>query len=265
RGRYLVIWISVFTALVFVSLTLRVLALRRQKRALRADDYLVVFATINMLALEGCTFWAIHNGLGYHATELTLRELSIQFKLEFAGNVTWTLSTVGCKLAVLKLYLVIFQGPKFKRVIWVVMAGCVVYAIVLIPIFIAACNPVRASWDPLLHEEKCWPWMYHSLAALSLNVLLDVTIVAMPLPVVWKIKMPMRKKVGVSAMFSLGLSIVAIMLWRLGTTVQALHKPADFSYDLYIVALQSLLELWLGLIATNFPTIAPLFPLLLPP
>lgn len=86
------------------------------------------------------------------------------------------------------------------------MAGCVVYAIVLIPIFIAACNPVSASWDPLLHEEKCWPWMYHSLAALSLNVLLDITIVAIPLPVVWAIQMPMRKKIGVSGMFSLGLS-----------------------------------------------------------
>ena len=55
------------------------------------------------------------------------------------------------------------------------------------------------------------------------------------------------------------------MLWRLVTTVQALEKPPDFSYDLFVVALQSLLELWLGLIAANFPTIAPLFPLLLHP
>lgn len=59
--------------------------------------------------------------------------------------------------------------------------------------------------------------------------------------------------------------IIAVMLWRLGTTVQSLDKPPDFSYDLYVVSLQSFLELWLGLIATNFPTIAPLFPFLVPP
>lgn len=85
------------------------------------------------------------------------------------------------------------------------MTGSVIYGIILVPIFIAACNPVEASWDPLLHEEKCWPWMYHSLAALTLNVLLDVTIVVMPIPVVWSIQMPTKKKIGVTAMFSIGL------------------------------------------------------------
>ena len=43
-------------------------------------------------------------------------------QLEFAGNVTWTLSTVSCKLAALVLYQVIFKDPRFKRVVWAVMA-----------------------------------------------------------------------------------------------------------------------------------------------
>jgi hypothetical protein len=266
RGRALAVWCAVFTFLSLLSLSMRMLALRKQRRAFRDDDYLVIFATINMTALVGCCCWAIHNGLGFHVTELTIPQLSVQFKLEFAGNVTWTLSTVCCKLAVLRFYLFVFPNNKtFKKAVWVVFVSTVLYGVVLIPVFIGACNPVSASWDPLQHEAKCWPWMYHSLAALSLNVLLDVTIVAMPLPVVWGVQMPTKKKIGVSAMFSLGLSIVAIMLWRLTTTVQALDKAPDFSYDLYVVAVQSLLELWLGLIATNFPTIAPLFPKLVPP
>lgn len=46
------------------------------------------------------------------------------------------------------------------------------------------------------------------------------------------------------------------MIWRLIFTV--MPRTADYSYDLAMVALQSHLELWLGLIATNIPTIAPL-------
>jgi hypothetical protein len=66
RGRALAIWCAVFTFLSLLSLLLRMLALKKQRRAFRDDDYLVIFATINMLALVGCCFWgkamsSLHN------------------------------------------------------------------------------------------------------------------------------------------------------------------------------------------------------------
>jgi len=53
------------------------------------------------------------------------------------------------------------------------------------------------------------------------------------------------------------LSIVGIMTWRIYTTVQS-KKEIDWNYGLYITALQSQMELWLGIIAANLPTLAPL-------
>ncbi len=47
------------------------------------------------------------------------------------------------------------------------------------------------------------------------------------------------------------------MTWRIHSTVRA-TKEKDWNYGLYITALQSLLELWLGIIAANLPTLAPL-------
>jgi hypothetical protein len=128
------------------------------------------------------------------------------YQLQFSANVTWTIATVCCKLALLRLYMHIFPLPTFVRVTWVVIAMTVLYAVVLIPIFFVACTPISASWDPLLHETHCWPWQYHSISAVSVNMFLDVVIVAMPLPVVWNIQMPMKKKIGVSAMFCVGLT-----------------------------------------------------------
>lgn len=64
--------------------------------------------------------------------------------------------------------------------------------------------------------------------------------------------------------YSFCFSIVAIMTWRIQTTVQG-SKDVDWNYGLYITALQSQLEIWLGIIAANLPTLAPLTSQLLMP
>ncbi|ORY11109.1 hypothetical protein BCR34DRAFT_601561 [Clohesyomyces aquaticus] len=241
RGWTLVILIVVFTAVTLISLILRFIAKRRKGRGWRTDDWLVIVAMASLFAMEGTTIWAIRNGLGTHSVQLTLSQMQVQSKL----------------------YIDIFITRTFKHACWGVMAATVVYALVLIPVYIFSCKPVSAGWDPLRVQSHYFPSRYHALACVSAGMTLDIIIVAVPLPVVWKIKMPARKKVGVSAMFSLGLLIVAVMTWRLYITAKS-GDPADFSYTLYMVALLCHLELWLGLLATNFPVIAPLFPAILP-
>lgn len=48
------------------------------------------------------------------------------------------------------------------------------------------------------------------------------------------------------------------MIWRLISTAKPDPKP-DLVYDAYLLALQSHLELWLGILAANLPSLAPLF------
>lgn len=52
-------------------------------------------------------------------------------------------------------------------------------------------------------------------------------------------------------------SVIGIMIWRLVTTAVPKKAP-DLVYDTYLLALQSHLELWLGILAANLPTIVPL-------
>lgn len=47
------------------------------------------------------------------------------------------------------------------------------------------------------------------------------------------------------------------MIWRLITTSLP-SDNTDLVYDIYILALQSHLEIWLGIIAANIPPLAPL-------
>ncbi|KAF7512747.1 hypothetical protein GJ744_000314 [Endocarpon pusillum] len=257
RGKALTIWIIVFTVLTFTTLLLRLWAARVQKRDVRLDDYFVIGAFISLLALLGTTFWAIANGLGAHTDTVSVAQQTVQKKLLLSSGITWTLATILCKLAILWLYTQIFTTRKFKLAAYTLMGVTVSYAFIFIPIFFTQCKPVHAAWDPVLSLTSCRPITRQEFASVAINMALDLAVVILPLPVVWSLHMPTRKKIAVSLMFSLGLVIVAIMTWRIHSTVRA-TKEMDWNYGLYITALQSLLELWLGIIAANLPTLAPL-------
>ncbi|KAI9038717.1 glucose-methanol-choline (gmc) oxidoreductase [Aspergillus affinis] len=59
-------------------------------------------------------------------------------------------------------------------------------------------------------------------------------------------------------MFLVGMSVVAVMIWRLVITLHP-ETRSDFIYGLGRIALTSFLELWIGIIVVSLPTLAPLF------
>lgn len=120
---------------------------------------------------------------------------------------TWTIATCTCKLAICYLYLDLFRiHMKLKRWLWLLMVLIACYAPIFIAFFMTQCRPVWAAWDQVLSETNCRPAGPHELASVAANLFLDLAVVLTPSPVIWKLHMPTRKKVGVSTMFSLGFS-----------------------------------------------------------
>lgn len=59
-------------------------------------------------------------------------------------------------------------------------------------------------------------------------------------------------------------SVVGVSAWRIVTTVES-TKTIDWSYMLLTIALQSHLELWLGILAANLPMMSTIFTRLISP
>ncbi|KAL8761305.1 MAG: hypothetical protein Q9184_002574 [Pyrenodesmia sp. 2 TL-2023] len=68
--------------------------------------------------------------------------------------------------------------------------------------------------------------------------------------------MPTKKKVHISCMFGLGLTICVVNATRIGLTLTS--DPKDWTYALIDVAICTGIEVWLGLIAACLPTLAPI-------
>lgn len=126
---------------------------------------------------------------------------------------------------------------------------------------------------PTMSQTNCRPRKVHETVSVTINLLLDLLVVIAPIPLVWSLRINTSKKIAVSAKLSLGLiykfpapitfarsnlqGVIVIMLWRLTTTIVP-KANSDLVYDTYLLALQSHLELWLGIIAASFPALAPL-------
>ncbi|KAI3320365.1 hypothetical protein HD806DRAFT_506125 [Xylariaceae sp. AK1471] len=264
RGRDMIIWITVFTILNFIALGLRFYTtLRIKRKSLGIDDYIIIFSILSLLSLEATTIWGIPNGFGFHIAYVQevigLKGIVINLKVITAAEFSWPLATSSCKVAILFTYLDIFRTErKFKWVVWGLIVLCTLFPIIFIPFFITVCDPVWAAWTPgPFHDMHCRPLDVQEIASVVVNLVLDSAVVLAPVPIVWKLQMPKNKKLGVTAMFSLGVGVIAISIWRLVDTLSPGHLK-DLTYDIYILSLQSHLECWLGILAANIPALAPL-------
>jgi hypothetical protein len=173
--------------------------------------------------MTAITFWAMANGLGDHADQLTPSELGVQFKVEPIINdrhcwykrlntlkliigcgVTWLIATVCCKMSMLSLYSVIFSSQPLRYAIWAVMALVGVYFIAIFCAIITYCHPISQAWDPV-PGGYCKKLGTEELLSIIFNIFLDTLIVILPMPSLWSLKMAARNKITVSAMFGIGL------------------------------------------------------------
>lgn len=154
------------------------------------------------------------------------------------------------------LYTRIFCVQAFKRWSYTLIGVVAAYGIAFFILFMSRCVPASQQWHPTEHGH-CRDIYLDQVTSVSINMVIDIAIVALPLPVLWNLQLAVRSKIAVTVMFSIGLLTIGIMIWRLHFTVTT-RNDKDFVWNLYNVGLISFLELWLGIIVACIPTLAPL-------
>lgn len=114
--------------------------------------------------------------------------------------------TVTCvRISVLLLYRRIFVTEAFRRFTLVIGALCIVWAFANVFGQVFLCSPMSAAWHPnLIFSDKCKDVqaMYYGVSIS--NMLLDIIILCLPLPLIWGLPLSWSKKFGLCGIFSLG-------------------------------------------------------------
>ncbi|KAI1434793.1 hypothetical protein GGR50DRAFT_376425 [Xylaria sp. CBS 124048] len=257
-GRQIITIDIVFTPITVLILVLRFWSARYSRRRLGIDDILAVLAWIVNGALTGYASWGIIvSGLGKHASEITPEMVLGLVPVFLVAEFIYLIGTALVKMSMLCLLHRIYTTPKFRRWCYAVMALDAIYLISFIPIFLTNCVPLSQYWDP-----KPTGWCRNTIksdsATVAFNLLLDFSILILPLPVLWHLQMSLRDKLTVTSMFSIGLVTIALVFWRLAETVKTRSTP-DWTYSLCTVGEIATLEIHLGIICICIPTLGPLF------
>ena len=144
-------------------------------------------------------------GLGRPIASLTPSEISTFLQVLMATMITYSLTITSVKISLLLLYRRIFNTTLFKKQSLIVGIACIVWLIVEMSLNIFQCTPFSAAFQPAyLFTDRCIDLQAFYWGVTVTNLLLDVVVLLLPMQVVWKLKLPNRQKITLSAIFLLG-------------------------------------------------------------
>ncbi len=91
------------------------------------------------------------------------------------------------------------------------MAGCVCW---FVPVFleeIPLCRPFAFNWNPSIEGGRCDNRPAAYLAAGIINLLTDLMVLCLPVPMVWNLQLPRRRKIALSTVFGAGFVYVLVL------------------------------------------------------
>lgn len=244
-----------------VFVILRIYTRARLTRSLGSDDYLCLLSAATIVANTGVLLSFIDKPEGRHGWDIPLGEiLTNHYWIEatFAVLFLYTLGNMFVKLTLLSLYLRIFKPAVWARfAIWLGIVITTLFYIATFIGYLGLCVRINVPiWESMENVYCANNVLMISKAQGWYTLISDVYILALPLWLVWRLKLNIRRKLGVMAVFMVGLTAVAISAVSLAKRYEAVEHGGDRTWDNCIIFLYTTLELAIGLICSCMPVIA---------
>ncbi|KAK1720270.1 uncharacterized protein BDZ83DRAFT_551033, partial [Colletotrichum acutatum] len=219
------------------------------------DDSTILLTYIIMFGFIPVNYIAERNGAGRDIWSLTFDQIDIYFLTFYIGQLLYVFTLTLIKCSILFMYLRIFPGEKFRRVLWVTLA--VTAGLGTGSVFLVAfqCQPVGMAWKQWTGEENshCVPVPPLGVVHGAVNIILDVWMLILPASQVLFLNMKPRKKWAVMFMFSLGLFLTISSGIRLRAVLRYTTASTNPTIDAMPVAVWSDIELDVGVFTTCIP------------
>ncbi|MCJ1465078.1 hypothetical protein MMC07_003694 [Pseudocyphellaria aurata] len=262
NGEGLIAVATVFITIEVVVVVLRFWARRIGKVAWGADDVLIIPGAILCLGVIVCSLVDLHyGGLGYHSGTVAPSKLVAWAKFLFIGPMVHFPAVVFPKLSILVLYLRIFTEQTYRIACWAIAVFTIANCVGSMAAGCFICRPLQFLWDETIPGGHCFNVMAWYRWSSFMNILTDVAMLILPLPVIWKIQNTKKVKIGLTITFATGnIGLITAIIRFAGFFAE------DASYDgtwktskLYEL---TIVETGMYLIAACLPTYRPLTSLL---
>ncbi|PYI01253.1 hypothetical protein BO78DRAFT_401468 [Aspergillus sclerotiicarbonarius CBS 121057] len=187
-------------------LAMRIYTKVRIMRKFWWDDICLMLAWTFSLATQAIILYGYHHaGYGVHMWNLTVPVLDLYAKTILAGTIIYLPALATAKFALLMLYYrLVGMVRVWKCVIYLVASIIAGYTVAITLALIFACNPIAKNWDVTITTGHCINRTGFYLATAITNTVSDVMLILIPIPVVFRLRLPLIQKLGISCMFGIG-------------------------------------------------------------
>ncbi|KAF2105408.1 hypothetical protein BDV96DRAFT_655617 [Lophiotrema nucula] len=265
NGYVVTIVTSIFFVLSLALVVLRFVVRKWKHIRYRLEDYCIIVALVLATGLWIEALLSVKFGAGQHSLKVAqmhgIGYIVKSLQILLAVEMTYNLAHLAMKVSLLLLYRSIFTFVlvPFKRAWSVIFCYVILNAITSIFLLCFQCRPLKYSWEePIGTKGKC---VNLSAVEISNGVMIafaDLAILALPMPVLWSLHIPTKKKILLCGLFALGCLALIASITRviyLGRVVSAV----DFTFVGVNPLVWSIVEVNLGIICACIPTLKPLF------
>ncbi|QUC19137.1 uncharacterized protein UV8b_03378 [Ustilaginoidea virens] len=253
--------------LALLAVALRVLSRRIKGTKLWLDDWLIFaalpFSTTQVFVNVG---YGTSKGLGHHLWATPPDSLYAYSIDLFVSQCAFAGVVVCFKLSILALYWRLFHFQRFiKALIWALAMVILLWGALVMLLATLQCNPTRALWarydpvNPLPRDQYyCRFAERNFLLFTSVPTLVtDIIMLILPIPYIWKLKLPRSKRYGVLATFCLGSFIPAVAIVRIIFIAQGNFVGVDITWNFPLMMLLSVARVNVGILCACLPLILP--------
>ena len=123
---------------------------------------------------------------------------------QYFFDLTYSICIQLVKGSIVIFYYRIFQlTPRFRYAVYAIggLLICIWTSGVLVAIF--SCTPIYYFWD-MSGDGRCINSYAFIVAEAGLSIFTDLVILLLPMPLVWRLKVTLKQKVGLTGIFLLG-------------------------------------------------------------
>ncbi|KAI1333937.1 hypothetical protein F5Y15DRAFT_430164 [Xylariaceae sp. FL0016] len=211
----------------WICVSLRIYT-RLKLKCLGWDDFFVIMFRIS--GTIGSTFICLlyDHGFGQHFIGIGQENMIVFQMFFYVALLTYTISTTLMKLCLLIQYLRVFEKNQLAvKICWAFIGISAAWGLAFTFIAAFPCFPISGFWNWLapancygfgskIPKEIAGTFAAHT----ATNVILDIVVLTIPLPIYFRKCTLWKQRVGLGVMVLLGLLVNLVSIWRLQTVVE---------------------------------------------
>ncbi|VUC27350.1 unnamed protein product [Clonostachys rosea] len=225
------------------------------------DAFMVISVLTSLLGGTVTLYLQAPLGLGKHRDTIEGPDLVKFMRLSFVQTIVPLIGGIAFLKIAIALELRKLRSNAwawYEYLLWAMIVFVTLYSIEAWLTIFLFCKPLPRYWDSSI-QGKCYSlslFAKFGLANTAFNIFTDVAFATLPVPIIWTLKMPVKTRLYLIGVLSLGYVAVVIGILKAVAQINfTSNKDSTFTYE---IQFWGLLQLNLGIIAACAPALKPL-------